>query len=99
MSKIIAKVIKKDKADGIYAITARMTVNDLTVRRGADSVHYFVNRFNELMRYVPKKNALTCDQCYKAVLSDDWKSATVIKMRPASNHDPITLWEITAEES
>lgn len=95
--KLIAKQINKDRSNGVYSINARMTVNDLTVRRGADTLTFFVNQFNEAMAYLPKKNQYRCDQCYKAVLMDDWKMARVMKLHPGSTKDPIVLWEITAE--
>lgn len=98
MPKLIAKQINKDRSNGLYSINARMTVNDLTVRRGTDSLTHFVTAFNEAMSYLPKKNQYRCDQCYKAVLLDDWGSARVMKLHPGSSKGPIVLWEISVEK-
>lgn len=98
MPKLIAKQINKDRSNGVYAINARMTVNDLTVRRGTDSLSHFVTAFNEAMSYLPQKNQYRCDQCYKAQLSEDWTMAIVIKLHPGSTKDATLLWEITVEK-
>lgn len=98
MKELKAKQVKKDRANGLYSIHARMALNDLVTRKGCDSVHDFVSRFNETMSYLPKRNAVSCDMSYKAVMNDEWTEAKVLKLHPGSTKDPDVLWLITREE-
>jgi hypothetical protein len=98
MTKVLAKQVKKDRSQGVYSIYVRMTVNDLTVRRGSDSLTDFVTKFNDSMRLIPRKNQFSCEDCYKAEIKEDWTEAYVIKLKPGGSLEKEILWTITTEK-